>query len=172
MKWLNIVKERYESVVIAILQYLFLLYYLSYADTLFNTDYILIVAFAVLLVGVGLRLIFHNFKASNCMIVVLVGAVWLFLCSWLNGSGFGSAVTQATLLFSICLFSEMQLSEKQQKRMTGRMTFVLSVIVVIFSDRVYPTDFYRSRLPYFGSTVFYQRELRGDDVAVLDGIRL
>ncbi len=141
-------QKKARTLWIALIQYLFLLYYLSYSNTLINNNYILIACAAILLCEIVLR-----GKISLRLLLAVLASGWAFLCSAVNGSGYGSAITQATLLISICLFSETELTRKQRRRVTGRMVFVLLAILTVFSNTTQYGSYYIPILTYFPSGV-------------------
>lgn len=138
---------------ITAIQFLYLFYYLSYSDSLISTNVILVAACLVLIIEIIIRLILNNMKMSIQLLIVCVGSLWAFICSSINGSGFGSAVTQTFLLVAICLFADTNISPVQHKRIMTRMTMILLVVLAIFSKPSPYRSVYMARLPYLGDSV-------------------
>ena len=144
LRYLDTVAKKTRTLWIAIVQYSFLIYYLSFSNTLINNNYILIACVLVLLAEILLRQ-----KFSLYLGIVLLSSVWALFCSIVNGSGYGSAITQITLLASVFLFSKTKLTRKQHKRVTLRMVFILLVILTVFSSKTAYGAYYVPILPYF-----------------------
>lgn len=138
---------------ITCLLFLYFIYYLSYDSTLLNTNIILIASLGVLLIEIGRRVIENNGKASIELLIVFMSSIWAFVCSFLNGSGFGSAVTQTTLLMAVCLFSSTQLTRSQHNKVMFRMVLVLLLVLIIFSEPSLYRSYFSPILPYFPNTV-------------------
>lgn len=138
---------------ITAIQLLYLFYYLSYSDSLINTNIILVVACLVLVIEIIMRLILNSMKMSVSLFIVCVGSLWAFVCSSINGSGFGSAATQTFLLAVICLFADTDISLVQYKKIITRTAMILFVIVAIFSKPSLYRSVYMARLPYLGDSV-------------------
>ena len=141
---MDTVSKKTRTLWIAIVQYSFLIYYLSFSNTLINNNYILIACVLVLLAEILLRQ-----KFSLYLGIVLLSSVWALFCSTVNGGGYGSAITQITLLASVFLFSKTKLTRKQHKRVTLRMVFILLVILTVFSSKTAYGAYYVPILPYF-----------------------
>ena len=135
------------------IQYLFLLYYLSYSDSLMNNDILLVAVCLILLAEIATRIIRTGIKISACSLIACMGSVWAFTCSFVNGSGLGSAVTQATLLISICLFAETKVTPSQWKKIITHMTFILSAILILYSAHSTYRSFYTSIIPAFSGSI-------------------
>lgn len=138
---------------ITAIQFLYLFYYLSYSDSLISTNVILVAACLVLIIEIIIRLILNNMKMSMQLLIACVGSLWAFICSSINSSGFGSAVTQTFLLVAICLFADTNISLVQHKRIMTRMTMILLVVLAIFSKPSPYRSVYMARLPYLGDSV-------------------
>ena len=138
---------------ITAIQFLYLFYYLSYSDSLVNTNIILVAACLILIIEIIMRIIFNNMKMSVSLLAVCIGSLWAFICSLINGSGLGSAAIQIFLLLSICLFADTNMSLVQHKRIMTRMAIILVVILAIFSKPSPYRSVYMARLLYLGDSV-------------------
>ncbi len=125
--------RKVDCVVIAAIQYAFLLFYINYSNALFNSELIMLVIFALLGIALTLRLILRRTIPSLLIVAASAGSVIAFVCSYLNGSGFGSAVTQASLLLAVCFLAESSLTRCEYRRIAMRMIIVLVLILVMFS---------------------------------------
>lgn len=132
---------------IAILQYLFLLDYLLPSYELMHIG-ILIFSGIVLMAETVDRIHKGESKIAMCLFVAWCGSAWSFLCTIVNGSGFGSAVTQLILLVSVSLISNMSLSHNEWKRIVLRMTIILFVILVVYSGTTLYRAYYIPILPF------------------------
>ncbi len=133
---------------IALVQYLFLFYYLSYANALIDGDYILIASTVILVAEILLRK-----KVSFLLGGAILASGWAVFCSFANGSGYGSAITQANLLISICLLATTKLTDKQRKRVILRMVLILLAIIILFFAKTEYKSYFLPILPYFPSDV-------------------
>ncbi len=131
--------------------FLYFFYYLSYDSTLINNDIILIATSIVLIVEMALRIIERKIVSLD-LIIAIGASIWAFACSFLNGSGFGSAINQTTLLISLSLFSSTKLTTIQRKRLVLCIVVILLTILVIFSATTQYHAYYISILPYFSSS--------------------
>ena len=138
---------------IMFIQYLFLFYYLSYSNTLINNNIILVISCLILLIEIIMRAIYNNKRMSLCLFVACVGSLWTFFCSYINGSGFGSAITQTSLLISVCMFAETKILPSQRKKIMVHMTIILLLVLIIFSEPSMYRSYYMPNLPYFSDSV-------------------
>ncbi len=147
------IKRREGTILIAVLQYLYLFYYLNYQNAFFSNEIILIVALASILLNYIFRFCLQGQAISPCIYVAFIGSIFCFACSAINGSGFGSSVTQATVLLSIAMFPQIRLSRKQWQKITLRMSAILAVILLLFSKTDKYGVYHLPILPYFGGDV-------------------
>ena len=109
------------------IQILYLIYYLSYSNVLINTNIILMASCLILLVKIITRLIHNSMRVSVRLLLAGVGSLWAFMSSMINGSGFGSAVTQTFLLLSVCLLAETTIPLLQHKKIMKCMALTCCI---------------------------------------------
>ncbi len=143
--------NRYTRFCILFLQIMYLIYYLNYSNVLFNNNILMILSMVLLVTCLFLRIITTNGRISMCMVIAFLGSFWGWICSFINGSGFGSAVTMTCVLCSICLFSETSFNTDSWKKIYLRMSVILLIILVVFSNPNLYRSRYYSILPYFPS---------------------
>ncbi len=125
--------RKFDCVVIAVIQYAFLLFYINYSNALFDSELIMLGIFALLGIALTLRLFLIRKMPSLLFLSASAGSVIAFICSYLNGSGFGSAVTQASLLTAVCYLAEVGFGMREYRRIAMRMIIVLVLILIMFS---------------------------------------
>lgn len=135
------------------IQILYLIYYLSYSNVLINTNIILMASCLILLVKIITRLIHNSMRVSVRLLLAGVGSLWAFMSSMINGSGFGSAVTQTFLLLSVCLLAETTIPLLQHKKIMKCMALTISIVLVAFSRPTPYKSRFMSILPYMGDEV-------------------
>ncbi len=145
--------SKLDGILVAVLQYAYLLFYLNYSNAIINSQVFMIGICVILLIAVFFRFVFTGGSFSLCLLIALFGAVAGFFCAILNGSGLGSAVTQTSFLMAICFSADSNMLKRDYKRVILRMVIFLAAILIVFSARDLHKVYYLPVFGYFDSSV-------------------